>query len=176
MQDGATRGQDALIVPVHDDDLLGGVGDAVRVPLARIERKEQGIRPQTRSTVPPSGVSGRQRGAVLLSHEEQVGAALDVPHARLPVETAHVDGTDVHVPDARLQKRVPEHTVRRHAVLDLAPGVVGVGLPEAAPTGNDRQDRRQVRGLRLVLRLPRQHLAVGDGVAEVGVLVAHAPP
>ena len=119
-------------------------------------------------------VAALQRRAILQSHQVQVRGVLDVGHAGLPEQVQDVYPPDVDVPDAVLQRRIPEHPVDSRAVPELDPCVIGVGLFQAAPRCHDRQDGAEQGGIRSVARFARQCRADRHPVAEVCVFITYA--
>ena len=174
VQNGAAVGPHPLVVPVHYGGLVPHPLVSVEVAAPHVGGEETAVVPHGRPLLLQMRVAGEQLGGVAKPHQKEVGTLLNVPRVRLPEEIEKIHPTDVHVSHPVLQSGIPEDSVGRHPVLELAPDTAVVGLGEAAPLGDDGQNVRKQCRLGLVVGIAGENGAGGHGVAEIGVLVADA--
>ena len=154
-----------FVVPVHHHALVAGV----HVVVVDILLDVDDLAPQLALQL---GILLLQQVVVFQVHHEQVPAGLQIRDPRLPEDVQDVHKPDVHVSQAVLERLVPEHTLGAHAVLQLVPGRLGIGMLILVALKYHRQHGAQCLGVALVLALPGQHVGLRVVVHHVRVLVA----
>ena len=152
-----------VIVPVHHQRLVAGVHRVV------IEIAAQG------KITPPQlalqlGILRQQLVVVHQLRGEEVGAVLNVRHARLPEQVQQIHPLHADVAQPAQLRAVPEHAVHGAAGLQLVPPGGGIRPLELVFLQHHRQNAAQPLSLLPVVRLTGQHRGSGIAVHGVGVL------
>ena len=101
---------------------------------------------------------------------EQIPAALDIRHTRLPVDIKQIDALNTNITQAIELAGIPHHLVAGGAAFEFLPHGVGIGVLELILFQYAGDDGRQVLGLRLIHVLSGQNVGLGISLHGVGVL------
>ena len=164
MQQGLALGGDLLVIPVHHHAFLGHIHLVIVDVLLDVDDLAVQLALEV-------GIFLLQQVIVPQGNDKQVPAVLDVGDARLDEQIEHIDKGDVDIAHAVLQPVVPKGPLCRHAMLELVPGSIGIGLLVVVPLEDHRQNGAQRVSIALVIPLSGQHAWLGEVVHHVSVLV-----